>query len=346
MITYFKSSLIFTFFSFLLAGFIGFYSSGDLSGVLEILLIVLVLSVLEVSLSFENAVVNAKYLKNMDPVWRKRFLTWGMLIAVFGMRIILPLVIVSVVAHMSMFETLSLAFSYPDEYERILESSHNQILGFGGSFLLMVGLRYFFDIEKDVHWVKVIEEPLVKAGKLYMVEASIAIISLLTVSSFLDESKKLDFLIAGLVGLIVYVLVQWISAILNYSNLAGNVVKSGLATFIYLEILDASFSFDGVVGAFALSNNILVIALGLGVGAMFVRSLTLMFVDKGVLDNFRFLEHGAFWAVIFLALFMIVGVFIHVAEFVTGLFGAVIICLSLYSSYKHNKNKLSKINSN
>src|SRR3546814_12774845 len=84
------------------------------------------------------------------------------------------------------------------------------------------------------------------------------------------------------------------------------ILRSGFGGFLYLNILDASFSFDGVIGAFALSNNMIVIALGLSVGAMFVRSMTIHLVQKGTLSQYRYLEHGAFWAIIALGGIMLV----------------------------------------
>jgi hypothetical protein len=101
--------------------------------------------------------------------------------------------------------------------------------------------------------------------------------------------------------------------------------------------LDASFSFDGVVGAFAITNNLFIIMIGLGVGAMFVRSLTIMLVDKGTLSEYRYLEHGAFYAIGILAAIMFAGTIKHIPEVVTGLLGALFIALSLFSSILYNK---------
>ena len=117
----------------------------------------------------------------------------------------------------------------------------------------------------------------------------------------------------------------------------GRVVRSGLGAFIYLEFLDASFSFDGVIGAFAITNNIILIALGLGIGAMFVRSMTIALVRGGHLAEFRFLEHGAFYAIIALAVIMLLSIRIETPEIVTGLVGAFIIGISLYASIRHKK---------
>lgn len=342
MISYFKGSFIFTFLSIIAAVFLGLKDGGGSQGVISAVVIVLALAVLEVSLSFENAVVNAKYLKNMSELWQKRFLTWGMVIAVFGMRIFFPILIVAVAIKTSLLETLFLAINNPKGYEEALTSVHHEILAFGGIFLLMVALRYFFDKEKDVHWVQIIESPLVKAGKLYMAEALLAMVTLVSISMYTPPKEQFNVLIAGLFGLIVYIVVQWTEVILGDNSNSTSVVKTGISSFIYLEVLDASFSFDGVVGAFALSNNIFIIALGLGIGSMFVRSLTIYFVENETLDAFKFLEHGAFWAVFFLSSCMLLGLFVQVPEIITGLSGAILIGLSLFSSYIH-KNKMEAV---
>jgi hypothetical protein len=107
--------------------------------------------------------------------------------------------------------------------------------------------------------------------------------------------------------------------------------------FLYLEVLDASFSFDGVVGAFAISKNILIIMAGLGIGALYVRSLTILLVDKGTLAAYRFLEHGAFYAIGALAATMLIGTFLHIPEYITGLLGAAFIGLSVISSVLYRK---------
>ncbi len=131
--------------------------------------------------------------------------------------------------------------------------------------------------------------------------------------------------------------VEGISAVMGVEDWPVMTAKSGAASFLYLEVLDASFSLDGVIGAFALTNNLFVIALGLGIGAMFVRSFTIMLVDKWTLTEYRYLEHGAFWAILALASLMLVGSLTHIPEVFTGLIGALLIGLSVISSVRLNR---------
>lgn len=333
MLKYFKSSFILFGLGLIAAFFIGGIQATT---------IVAILCILEISLSFDNAVVNAKKLNEMDDVWRHRFLTWGMLIAVFGMRIIFPIIIVAIVAAVTPYAAAKIAFTDPDLYAKIMHDSHVAVAAFGGTFLLMVFLKFFFDKEKDVHWIRVIEEPLIKLGRLDQIETLIAIIAIIVMSKFTHE--PLTFAISGLAGLVTYLAIDSFSALLeeheSQKSMAGTAVKSGLAGFLYLETLDASFSFDGVIGAFAITHDIIIIAIGLGVGAMFVRSMTLMLVDKGTLGKFRYLEHGAFYAIGALATLMYVGTLMEVSEIITGLIGAGFIVLALYSSIRYNKLNL------
>ena len=325
MLKYYKSSIIFT----LIALSLGYYISG-ING----LVIVAILGVLETSLSFDNAVVNASVLKNWDEKWRQRFITWGIPIAVFGMRLIFPLAIVSVVADMSMFQSLNLAMSDPKQYEVIITSAHTEIAAFGGIFLWMVFVDYFFQEEKEHHWIPFIEKAMSKLGRLGIgVVSALAII--LIVSQYVNTEHELKFIVSGLYGLIVYIIVQSVGTLAGGEDLSSNVVKQGVGGFLYLELLDASFSFDGVIAAFALTNNIFIMMIGLSVGAMFVRSMTIHLVDNGTLNEYKYLEHGAFWAIGLLAVIMFIGATgFHIPEVFTGLSGAAIIGISLWSSIK------------
>ncbi len=347
MMRYFGGSFVFTAVCLGLGGWLGFSTggtlgvgaAGTLAAIAATVWICLVLGVLEVSLSFDNAVVNATVLKDMDPKWQRRFLTWGILIAVFGMRIVFPLLIVVIAASLGPMEALQLAINDPKQYETIITSAHAGIMGFGGAFLLLVGLKFFFDADKENDWIGMIERPLKKFADLEAFEIIVTIIGLYLISrQMVDPAEASTFLTSGLLGIAVFFAVEWIGNLLEAPEAADGVQRAGLGAFLYLEVLDASFSFDGVIGAFALSNNLFIIALGLGIGAMFVRSMTVYLVDKGTLSEYRFLEHGAFWAIIALALIMLTSVIpgMHIPETVTGLIGATLIGLSLWSSIRHN----------
>lgn len=338
---YYTFSLVFTAVCFALAAWYGWSSTGSITATLGILWIVLVLSILEVSLSFDNAVVNATVLREMDPVWQQRFLTIGILIAVFGMRIVFPIAIVAIAAGVGPIEAISLSLNDPQEYERIVSSAHIGIAGFGGAFLAMVGLNFFFDSDKQIHWIAVLERAVNKFSNVPAVEIGIVLLLIYGVSTMLTQDDAIVFLTAGILGLVTFIGVHAIAAIIEQrearKKAAGEIVKSGFGGFLYLEVLDASFSFDGVIGAFALSNNMIIIALGLSVGAMFVRSMTIHLVRTGTLAQYRYLEHGAFWAIIVLGMIMLLSARYHIPETITGLLGAALIGLSFVWSVRHNR---------
>jgi hypothetical protein len=338
---YFRGSLIVTLVGLLAGAALGWQYTQTVSGTLTTVFIVAVLGVLEVSLSFDNAVVNAAVLREMDPVWQRRFLTWGIAIAVFGMRVVFPVLIVAVIAWIGPIDALVMAASDPGEYSRHLANAEVPVSAFGGAFLAMVGLKHFFDIEKDLHWIAVIERPLSRLGRIRSVEIGFVLVLVLLTGRALPADDQTTFLVAGMLGLVVYIAVDGLAALLDPTSVVGGVAaRSGAASFLYLEVLDASFSFDGVIGAFALSNNLFIIAIGLGIGAMFVRSLTLMLVERDALTQYRYLGHGAFYAIIALAIIMFLKTLLHVPQGVTGLIGAAFIGLAFLDSVRHNRRGL------
>ncbi len=337
---YFRFSFLFTFFALLIAAWWG-YKLGGWASALNLVAIAVILSLMEVSLSFDNAVVNASILKTWDEYWKKLFLTVGILIAVFGMRLLFPLVIVGQTADMSLLEVWNLALDNPSEYSSKLIAHHAEISAFGGIFLLLVFLNFMLDKEKSIHWFEVIERKLGLLGKIEAISIFIALVVLLAFSSFVDEQHKLVVLVAGLWGIIIYVAVDIIGFVLEKEEsdvpVADIVKKGSIGGFLYLEVLDASFSFDGVIGAFAITKDIVIIMIGLGIGAMFVRSLTIYLVEKETLDSYIYLEHGAHYAIGILAFIMLFGMKFHVPEIFTGLIGIAFIVLSLYSSIKYKR---------
>lgn len=307
------------------------------------LFIAAVLGVLEISLSFDNAVVNASVLKDMDPKWQFRFLTWGILIAVFGMRLLFPIAIVAVVADIGMLEVMQMALNDPDTYSAHLLASHVEISIFGGMFLLMVFLSFLFDEARKTYWLGAIEGKLAAIGKVESIEIIVSLGMLWLLQILLLPEDKLSGMLAGISGIMLFVLIHIASDLLEEEEgeaIAHAIKRAGVMGFLYLEVLDASFSFDGVIGAFAITKDVIIIMLGLAIGAMFVRSLTVYLVRKGTLEEYIFLEHGAHYAIGALALIMLASTKIHIPEMVTGSIGAAFIGLALFSSIRHKKKQL------
>jgi hypothetical protein len=330
--------------------------------------IVAILSVLEISLSFDNAVVNAGILKKMNAFWQKIFLTVGVLIAVFGMRLVFPVVIVAVTAKKNPIDAVNLALTDKDQYQQLVTDAHPAIAAFGGMFLLMIFLDFIFE-DRDIKWLAWLERPLAKLGKVDMLSVCIALVVLLIASmTFATHAhqhggahadKAQTVLISGIAGLITYMIVGGLSGYFedrleedeereqeeeeearrsgkkrSAIALAG---KAAFFMFLYLEVLDASFSFDGVIGAFAITNDIVLMALGLGIGAMYVRSLTVYLVRQGTLDDYVYLEHGAHYAIGALAVILMVTIQYEIKEVITGLVGVVLIGWSFWSSVRRNR---------
>lgn len=303
------------------------------------LLMAAILGLMELSLSFDNAVVNATVLKDMSALWQQRFLTWGMVIAVFGVRFLLPVLIVAVVTGQSLTAVALMAWQHPDEYANHVQSSHVQISAFGGMYLLLVFLSFFVEENKSLHWVEWLEHRLAQLGKLESIEIAAALGALMFAQQFLPQSHKLAAVMSGVTGIILYVVVKSVSGLFHHSGqVEGTAHKAGLLSFIYLEVLDTSFSLDGVIGAFAITRDVVLILLGLTIGAMFVRSLTVFLVRSKMLDEYLYLEHGAHYAIGALAILMLTDMSQHVPEWVTGLIGFLFIAFSLWSSI-HSKRK-------
>lgn len=308
-----------------------------------------ILAVLEVSLSFDNAVVNAMKLEKMSDVWRHRFLTWGIAIAVFGMRFLFPILVVSIFAKTDMFTVANIALTDSQKYANYLHQTHAPIVTFGGMFLIMLFLYYFFNHEKNVHWIKFIEAPLAHLDHIRGIEIIISLFILLLLQYVIPAQLKMPVIISGIAGIITFLLIDGLSHFLerheqiSLSKCGANAVQcTGLVSFIYLEMIDASFSLDGVLGAFALSSDVVIITIGLAIGAMFVRSLTLMLVETKTLTKFIYLEHGAHWAIGALAIIMLITTVKEIPEVVTGLIGLVFISAALIASVVHNKKEKCK----
>ena len=337
--SYLKWPLATTIVGLCLSAWLGWATEGTVSGLISFLIVGIVLAALEIALSFDNAIVNANKLEEMTPVWRQRFLTWGILIAVFGMRIVFPLAIVAIFAWINPFAAMHLALADPDEYSRIIGKAHGPISAFGGTFLMLVALKFFVDSEKTIDWIGPIERGLRYCSSVRGLEIALVLIIVLTISRILPNNYSAQFVTSAIMGLLVFVAVDGLGTVLD--NVAGRTAeigaKGGLGAFLYLEVLDASFSFDGVIGAFALTANILLIAIGLGIGAMYVRAMTIMLVEKGTLAEFRYLEHGAFYSIFALSLVMFMQSIFHVNELITGGVGMTIIGLSFASSIRQNQ---------
>lgn len=304
--------------------------------------VVLFLVALEGALSFDNAVVNAGVLRRLNRHWQLAFLTLGVVIAVVGMRVLFPLAIVAVATSASLGSTLGLALGRPEEYARHFESASPSIGSFGGVFLLLLALTFFLRPDRSRVWLGPVERALAWSGRFPRLPVLVAGAALLALSQWVSAEHSPQVLLAGLAGMLLFLLVRGAREIVeNIGDRAEGRRLTGwsaAAAFLYLEALDASFSLDGVLGAFAMTSDIVIVGLGLGAGALYVRSLTVYLVRERALRHLPYLTSGAHWAILTLAVSLLVGTESHPPEWLTGGVGVAFIGLALVSSLRSKEH--------
>jgi len=307
------------------------------------LFLVLVLTLLETTFSADNAVINSKILVTMSPFWQRLFMTVGIFIAVFLVRFAFPILIVMLTAGLGLHQTWDLAINHPHDYEHELEKSEPIINAFGGTFLLMIAFSYFIDYQKKTHWLGFLERYLGKLGRFDNITVFLMLLASIAVYFTVDPKFHATILIASICAMALHIGLQLLGAIMGSSErqtkLKHKVGLAAFAAFMYLEVLDASFSLDGVIGAFAITNNIFIIMAGLGAGAVWVRAMTIHLVRANALSKYLFLEHGAHWAIAFLGSVMMLKLYhIELPEVVVGSLGLVFIAAAVWWSLRHSKN--------
>lgn len=311
-------------------------------------LVTFALMIIEVTFSFDNAIVNAKVLNTMSAFWQHIFMTIGILIAVFGMRIVFPILVVMFSAGLPWNAVLDLALNNPKEYAEAINGAHTSIASFGAMFLLMLALHFLFDKNRHIHWLEKIERPMQKIGHWWL-PMTISAVALAIVSILPFNHHPRETAMAGVVGILTYLAVTGLSAFFTKQHeksekLAGKtLLKTGMAgfsAFLYLEVLDASFSLDGVIGAFAVTQNVILIAVGLGVGAVWVRSMTLYMVRHKVLHAYPYIEHGAHYTIGILAVVLLLSLFFSIPEAIAGGIGVLIIAASIVASKRAKKETI------
>jgi hypothetical protein len=318
---------------------------------------VLILAGLEFVFSFDNAVVNSKILVRMTPFWQKMFLTFGLLFAVGFMRLLFPILVVVTTAHLGFNQAIQLALHDPKTYGADLNAAHPAIVALGGTFLLMIFLDWIFS-DHDIDWLGPIErgiKKLASEGHEDITASVVALAVLWTVAKWFSGGHTYQMLLFGVAGWILY---QSVNLIGNYTEERADAQGAGedeidsfrsgklklvtgaaaFALFWQLEFIDASFSFDGVSGAFAVTSDIFAIMAGLGIGALFIRTLTVKLVKEGTLGEYVFLDHGAHWAIGALAVLLLATVTHEASEYVTGGIGLVLIILSYVWSLRYRRN--------
>jgi uncharacterized protein len=333
MLRYFGFSGLLTIVA-IIGAFILFGPSGAVSAA--------ILIAIEVAFSFDNAILNAKILEHLPSLWRKLFLTVGMIIAILGMRFIFPIAIVAVTAHLSWATVIDEALRHPSVYADHLRGAHASIAAFGGAFLLTLVLYFFLDHKREILWLDRLERPLQRLQGAVWVAPVVGLLVVGATALVAGEERGVVFQ-AGVTGVVAYVVMRLLIDVLGRLT-AGTSQQmytgwGALLAFLYLELLDASFSFDGVLGAFAITDKVILIAIGLGVGAIWVRSMTVFLVEKGTLSEYIYLEHGAHYAILVLAVALLSSVLFEIPDAVTGIAGLGVIGASYLASREVLRSK-------
>lgn len=302
---------------------------------LNALFTVVVLTVLETTFSADNAIINSKVLVKLSPLWQKLFMTIGIFIAVFLVRFLLPIFIVMISSGLDAAGVVNLAMHDAQRYAEELHQAEPLINAFGGAFLLITALSYFIDYEKETHWFKFLERRLGKLGKYDNITTFIMLVSSIVLYFTVEDKHQGVVLIAAICAMALHSGLELLNATFEKTrtNTAKKVGMAAFASFLYLEVLDASFSLDGVIGAFALTSNVILIIAGLGAGAVWVRAMTIHLIQSQTLAKYQYLEHGAHWAIGFLGGIMLLKLYhIEPPDWLVGSLGIVFIVAAILAS--------------
>ncbi|HNP79382.1 MAG TPA: DUF475 domain-containing protein [Candidatus Pacearchaeota archaeon] len=300
--------------------------------ILESLVIIIGLCIFETLCSIDNAIVNANVLKTVSDKYRKIFLFWGIIFAVFVVRGLLPFLIVWITdPSLSFIDVIAASFTSNDMVAESLEASKPLLLLGGGAYLFLVFLSWLFLEEKNC--LLLVERFIHRQGVWFY-----AIASLFTTATVYFALKVNPILALALtIGVSAFFITDGFKKSAEEKEkelMQGNL--SAWSKLLYLEVLDASFSIDGVIGAFAFTTSIPLILIGNGLGAFIVRDLTLKGIDK--ISQYAYLKNGAMYSIGVLGSIMILESFGQEFPFwLVPLCTISILSLFFYVSVKENK---------
>jgi hypothetical protein len=300
----------------------------------NILIVVLGLCVFEIVSSVDNAIVNAHILKTMPEKYRKIFLFWGLLFAVFAIRGLLPFVIVWIAnPALSIFQVVSSTFSGDATVMASLDKSRPLLLLGGGIYLLFVFLAWLFLEEKKYAFLA--EGFLHRQGAWFYAIASFLTTGLVYASLKHDPILAL----AATIGVSAFFLTDGFKKNAEEQEkklMSGHM--SAWSKIMYLEVLDASFSIDGVIGAFAFTMSVPLIIIGNGIGAFVVREFTIRGID--LIAKFAYLKNGAMYSIGALGGMMVLEAFgRHYPFWLAPLNTFILLGLFLFLSVRANNKK-------
>lgn len=290
------------------------------------------LMVLEVVQGVDNAIVNAHMLKTMSERARKWFLFWGILTAVFLVRGLLPLIIVWITTPgLSFLSATRATFGGDEVAHAAMEANSYILLVGGGMFLLLLYLHWLFLEKKDPYFVP---DKLVKPhhGIWFFALAAILLVGILS----LTRDRPLAMLAAATGNAVFFILYGFRQLAEKQEHAIEKPGHSDLSKLLFLEVLDLSFSIDGIFGAFAFTTNVALILIGNGIGALVVRQLTIKGIDK--VGRYRWLKNGAMTSIGFLGIFMMIeSLGAHLPQWLPTVVTMSIVGIAFWSSHKDIK---------
>lgn len=289
---------------------------------------ILGLSVFEAVSSVDNAIINAEVLSTMGARARRWFLTWGMLIAVFLVRGLLPFIIIwSFNTSLTPFQVFSAAWSSDPLVVESIQKSAPILLVAGGVFLLFLFLHWLFLEDKRLGLPRTEKFFMSKGVWFY---ACVSVLLAFIAWFALKQSNLMGF--GAVVGSTLFFITHGFkqNAEEQEKKLLGS-AQSDLSKLFFLEIIDTTFSIDGVLGSFAFTLSIPLILLGNGVGALIVRQVTISNIER--IKKYVYLKNGAMYSILVLGVIMILHSFgFHIPEYLSPLVTVVIISFFFWKS--------------
>jgi hypothetical protein len=306
--------------------------------ILNIITVVFGLCIFEIISSVDNAVVNAHILKNLPEKYRKIFLLWGLLFAVFVVRGLLPFFIVWMAnPDLGITQVVTATFSNSPQVKEYIEMSKPLLLLGGGVYLLLVFLSWLFLEEKKYAFL--VEGFIHRQGAWFYAFASIITTAIIYFSLKVNPALAL----ASTIGVSAFFITDGFKK--NAESQEKKLMSTAMSAWskiLYLEILDASFSIDGVIGAFAFTVSVPLIILGNGLGAFIVREFTVRGIN--LIAKYEYLKNGAMYAIGVLGGIMILESFGHnFAFWIAPLNMLVLLSIFLFLSVKANREKELKV---
>ena len=301
----------------------------------SIIVIILGLCLFEVISSVDNAIINAEVLTTMQPKARKWFLVWGILIAVFLIRGLLPWIIVwSTVPSLGFIGSFTATFSSDPSVHSAIQTSTPILLTGGGTFLIFLFFHWLF--LEDKHFGLIGEKFFYSNGVWFYAVVSIILTFIIWLTLNVNPLMAFGAVIGSTAFFIIHGFKQ--NAEENERKLTDTSI-SDVSKILYLEIIDATFSIDGVLGAFAFTLSVPLILIGNGIGAFVVRQLTLGNIDR--IKKYVFLKNGAMYSILFLGIIMLLNSFgYEIKSWVSPLMTFIVVGFFFLKSLKISKKEL------